>query len=146
LAIVYLGLGSNIGDRKRYILQAMAHLKSKEVLITKISRIIETEACGGPSQSKFLNAVIQTTTELSPEQLLNLVKKIEKILGRKPAGRNGPRVIDIDILLYDNLKIKNPDLKIPHPRMHERNFVMQPLSEIAPDIFRKVKYANHHGH
>lgn len=142
MATVYLGLGSNIGDRKDYLKKSIEQLQRHSIKIEKISRIIETEASGGPPQSKFLNTVIRAATELSPQQLLQHIKKIEKDLGRAMTIRNGPRVIDIDILLYDNLKINTPALIIPHPRMHERNFVMKPLREIAPaDIIRALGYA-----
>ncbi len=144
MTTVYLGLGSNIGNRKNYLNKAIKQLYRNSIQIEKISRIIETAAVDGPPQSRFLNIALRATTKLSPHQLLQLIKKIETDLGRRPTVRNGPRVIDIDILLYDNLKIKNHDLIIPHAKMLERDFVMRPLSEIAPAIVRKLIYAHYY--
>ena len=134
---VYLGLGSNLGDRQDNIQKAVAALKS-HIQIEKISTVIETEPVGGPPQGKFLNAVLKGTTSLSAQKLLETVKSIETNLGRVPTIKDGPRTIDIDILLYDRLNIQTPQLTIPHPRMHKRDFVMIPLKEIAPDIFKEM--------
>ena len=146
MAIVYLGLGSNVGDRKGYIQKALFELGQNGITIQKTAQIIETEPVGGPPQSKFLNTVIKASTELSVENLFKTVKSIEKKLGRRPTVKNGPRIIDIDILLYNELKIKTPHLTIPHPLMFTRDFVLRPLKEIAPEIFRKFSYAHHNQH
>ena len=135
---IYLALGSNMGDRKRNIDLALRKLEGIGVKIEKISSLIETDPAGGPPQGKYLNAVLRATTELSPEKLLIKTKVIEQKLGRTPTVRNGPRPIDIDILLYDDIALSTPELTIPHPRMRERDFVMNPLSEIAPGVARAL--------
>ena len=134
MATVYLGLGSNLGDRRKNIENAVALLKESNVAVQKISTIIETEPVGFLDQGKFLNAVLKGTTQLSPVDLLRHTQSIEKQLGRIKTIRNGPRTIDIDILLYDHEKISTPQLTIPHPRMWERDFVLGPLQEIEPNM------------
>ena len=143
MAIVYLGFGSNLGDRLAHIKTAIHHLEKNAVKIRKISAIIETEPVGGPPQNKFLNAVAEAETGLFPQQLLDLAKMIERKLGRKRTVKNGPRTIDIDILLYDRATISSSHLKIPHPQILKRDFIMRPLREIAPDIARRLTYENH---
>ncbi len=134
MAVVYLALGSNLGNRRSYIENAIRLLKEKHLRVEKVSRIIETEPLGGLPQGKFLNAVLKATTDLSAFELLGVAQSIEKELGRERSVRNAPRTIDIDILLYDHQRITNPQLTIPHPRMFERDFVMIPLQEIEPDL------------
>ncbi len=146
MAIVYLGLGSNVGDRKGNIQNALFKLSQNGLIIQKTAKIIETEPVGGPPQSKFFNTVTKASTELSVENLFKTVKIIEQKLGRRKTVRNGPRIIDIDILLYDELKITTPHLTIPHPQMFTRDFVLRPLKEIAPGIFKKFSYADHIQH
>ena len=137
--IVYLGLGSNLGDRKNYIKQALRELKRNRIKIIKRSTIIETDPVGGPpNQGKFLNAVLKAATDFSPKRLLSTVKSIEKKIGRKKAAKYGPRVIDIDILLYGQKKVTSPGLTIPHPEMFKRDFVMRPLKQIAPRLAKKL--------
>ena len=133
MATVYLGLGSNLGDREKNIQDAVSLLKDF-ITVEKFSTIIETEPVGFLEQGKFLNAVLKGTTQLSAFDLLAETKSIENKLGRVRTLRNGPRTIDIDILLYDYEKISTPQLTIPHPQMWERDFVMGPLKEIEPDI------------
>lgn len=135
MADVYIGLGSNLGDRKGNIKRALRELSSTPVKVIKVSSLIETEPVGGPPQRNFINAAAQIQTELSPGELLKLLKSIERKLGRVPSERNGPRVIDLDILVYDRLAMATPELTIPHPRMTERDFVLKPLQEIAPHAF-----------
>ena len=137
-SIVYLGLGSNLGNREANIHLAIERLKPF-IEIKKISRIIETDPVSGPKQGKYLNAVLKAETLFSPQKLLNLAKGIEKEFGRKKTIPNAPRPIDIDILLYDNQEIHSSELTIPHPRMFEREFVMTPLREIAPDVVQKFQ-------
>jgi len=134
LAIVYLGLGSNLGDREQYINAAITALNHAGISVIKTSTFIETEPQGGPPQGKYLNAVCEARTDLTPNELLHEVKFIEEKLGRKKNVVNGPREIDIDILLYDQLRLISPQLTIPHPRMKERAFVLEPLKEIAPSL------------
>jgi len=140
---IYLGLGSNLGDRKSNILQAIDKMKNIGIEILQCSSIIETDPVGGPKQEKFLNAVVKAKTELSPQILLGRLKEIEKKLGRIKTELNGPRTIDIDILLYDNLHVSSDELTIPHPRMFERDFVMEPLREIDSEKFQDITHANH---
>lgn len=131
----FVAFGSNLGDRQHNIDSAIKLLKSdSDVDILKVSSIIETNPVGGPAgQNLFLNGVLKINTTLDPYDLLNLLNKIEKQLGRVRNVKNGPRTIDLDILLYGDIKIDTAKLTIPHPRMQEREFVMQPLYEIAPE-------------
>jgi len=123
-----------LGDRQKNIEQAINELANAGVKILKVSSIIETEPVGGPAQGKFLNAALKAQTVLSPQDLLKTIHQIETALGRVRTVKDGPRTIDIDILLYGNLQMDTPELTIPHPRMRERAFVMQPLFEIEPGI------------
>ena len=135
---VFLGLGSNLGDREDIIRKAISLIGERVGLVIRQSSLIETEPWGFESDNKFLNGVILCETTLTPRQVLRATQKIERELGklRKHSTRRTPlsiyhdRPIDIDILLYDDLTIDEPDLKIPHPLMHERDFVMIPLKEI----------------
>ncbi len=138
MAVIYLGLGSNLGDREQNIQDAVRLLKEHGVRIEKASHVIETEPVGGVVQGRFLNAVLKATTHLTPQELLALSQAIERRLGRVATVRNGPRTIDIDILLYDQQKITTQKLIIPHPRMLQRDFVMVPLKEIEPDLVRDL--------
>jgi len=146
LPIAYIGLGSNLGDRARYIRSAVVLLEQRGVSVLKQSTIIETDPVGGPSQNKFLNVVIKVSTELSPLELFSLCQSIEKELGRVRDVVNGPRTVDLDILWYDNLTIDTPQLKIPHPRMFERVFVLDPLREIEPGLVEELLDAHHKIH
>ena len=134
---VYLGLGSNLGDRNAHIEQAIALIHERVGEVVRRSSFIETEPWGFESENKFLNGVILCETELTPRQLLKATQKIERELGRKKKSASShishlykDRPIDIDILLYDDLTIDERDLKIPHPLMEQRDFVMIPLREI----------------
>ncbi len=130
---VYLALGSNIGNRQAHLVAALASLREVIDLQT-ISSIYETEPVGYIEQPVFLNMVCSGETQLSAQELLKYIKALEISSGRQPTFRNGPRTIDIDILLYDHLTIEQENLVIPHPRMTTRAFVLVPLAEIAPDI------------
>ncbi len=130
---VYLGLGTNLGEREANLHAAAAAL-SPAVHILRASTIIETEPWGYKEQPRFLNQVLEAETSLSPHQLLAYVKALEARLGRAPSFRYGPRLIDIDILFYGEETIHLNDLIIPHPRLAEREFVLRPLCEIAPDL------------
>jgi 2-amino-4-hydroxy-6-hydroxymethyldihydropteridine diphosphokinase len=132
---VFIGIGANLGNRVENINKAIDNLKSTpEIHIEKVSSIIETEAVGGPIQPKYLNGVIKLKTSLSARKILSILQKIEKDLARMRTVKNGPRTIDLDILLYGKEIINEPNLKIPHPKMFERDFVMKPLMEIEPNI------------
>ena len=132
MATVYLCLGSNLGEREQNLTEALT-LLSQKLNLEKVSSVYETEPLGYKEQPFFLNLVCKASTNLSPGELLHLAKAIEGKMGRVPSGQiNAPRVIDVDILLYDTQIIENQDLIIPHPRMTERAFVLVPLAEIAP--------------
>ena len=134
---VYLGLGSNLGDRQANLDKALEFL-SQRLRMGEISSIYDTEPLGDSNQPRFLNLVCQAFTRLEPSALLALAKGIEHKLGR--VGKSGtPRTIDIDILLYGDQVIETPELVIPHPQMTERAFVLIPLDEIAPDIIHPVE-------
>ena len=140
--IVYLGLGSNVGDRLANLVRALENLgASGDLEILDCSAVYETEPWGLTDQPKFLNCAVKARTTLMPEQLLGLAKTIEPKMGRTAGVRYGPRPIDIDILLYGDLVInlEVPDLQIPHPRMAERAFVLIPLAEIAPCVNHPTK-------
>ncbi len=128
--MIFVGLGSNLGNRKENLEQALTLLQQK-CTILKQSSIIETKAMYLEDQPDFLNMVIQIETDLEPQQLLEFCQSIENKLGRTREIKYGPRTIDIDILTYNNLKIQTETLTIPHPRMEERDFVMKPLKEIS---------------
>ena len=131
---VYLGLGSNLGDCRKNLKRAIRMIGDKVGRVLCQSSFIETEPWGFESEHKFMNAVILCETIKTPRELLLLTQQIERDMGRKKKSVSGgyaDRTIDIDILLYDDLTIDEPDLKIPHPLMHERDFVMIPLNEIS---------------
>lgn len=130
---VYLSLGSNIGDRRGTLAAALQRLR-EVMTIDAVSSIYETEPVGYLDQPRFLNLVCHGKTSLSAQELLTYTQAIETALGRQPSFRNGPRPIDIDILLYDNLQLEQETLTLPHPRLTERAFVLVPLAEIAPDL------------
>ena len=132
---VFIGLGSNLGERALLIEQA-THLIAKMPVTAILARsaLMETSAEGGADQPPYLNGVIRANTELAAPVLFDLTLAIERQMGRQRKGDRGPRLIDIDILLYGNSIIETPKLVIPHPRMLNRIFVMQPLSEIAPEL------------
>jgi 2-amino-4-hydroxy-6-hydroxymethyldihydropteridine diphosphokinase len=127
----YLGLGSNLGSRQRNLSAARRKLREKGLRILRQSRVIETEPWGVVDQPKFLNQVIEVEWTGTPSQLLIAAKQVERELGRQPATRWGPRVIDVDILLFGDQRIKKRGLVIPHPRITERPFVLESLNELG---------------
>jgi 2-amino-4-hydroxy-6-hydroxymethyldihydropteridine diphosphokinase len=132
---VYLGLGSNLGDREANILTAIKLLEQHEdINVNKVSSLIETEYVGPGKQPNYINGVAQIETNLSPQELLNYTKGLEKLLGRVGKGQWVSRPIDIDILFYGKEVICEDDLTIPHPLVHERKFVLTPMYEIAKDF------------
>jgi len=136
--LAYISLGTNIEPREVYLNEALSLLSEhKEILIKKESSIYETDPVGYLDQENFLNIVIEINTSLSPTDLLDYCQQIEQKLGRKRMIRYGPRTIDLDILTYEDEVIHSERLIIPHPRMHERAFVLVPFKEIAPDYFLK---------
>lgn len=134
MKITYLGLGSNLGDRRRNLEDAIARLDSPDLRVLRASSIYETEPRDVADQPWFLNQVIEAETSLFPRQLHARAKKIERELGRKPSRPKGPRLIDIDILLFGEAIVSMPELEIPHPRMTERRFVLEPLAELVPEL------------
>ena len=134
---VYLGLGSNMGDREDNLDRALGFL-SPRLRIEKVSSVYDTEPIGNVNQPRFLNLVCQVYTRLAPSELLTLAKGIERKLGRVFGRPNTPRPIDIDILFYGDQVIETPELIIPHPRLTGRAFVLIPLDEIAPDLVHPV--------
>ena len=137
LVTVYLGLGSNLGDRQENLDKALEYL-SQRLRLAEVSSVYDTEPMGNPEQPRFLNMVCQVNTMLKPKELLILAKGIERKMGRIPGRPNSPRTIDIDILFYGDEVIKMPDLVIPHPRLTERAFILVPMAEIAPDLVHPV--------
>lgn len=141
MALVYLSLGSNKGDRVGYIQQANSLLNGFESInVVQSSSLYETEPWGVESENWFVNAVVQVRTSLSPRLLLAQCQKVEALLGRnrEQEGKYGDRNIDIDILFYDNLIMNEPDLVIPHKYMHERAFTLVPMLELAPEMIHTV--------
>ena len=135
--IVYLALGTNLGDRLANLKQAIAAL-TPQLEVKARSQVYETPPWGFEDQPKFLNQVIKANTYLDPEPLLKHLKRLEVALGRKESFPNGPRLIDLDILFYDDLVMDKPSIVIPHPRLQERGFVLLPLMEIAPNLVHPV--------
>jgi 2-amino-4-hydroxy-6-hydroxymethyldihydropteridine diphosphokinase len=130
---IYLGLGSNLGDRQAHLDAAVAAL-APSVRLLRNSPIYETAPWGFTDQPAFLNQVLEAETDFEPKELLALLKATEKQLGRQDRFRNGPREIDIDILLIDDLVLNEDRLRVPHPGLHERAFILTPLAEVAPDL------------
>ena len=135
--IVYLALGSNMGNRLSNLKAAVLNL-TPQMTVKQKSSVYETPPWGFTEQDAFLNQVVKVTTYLEPEPLLRHLKRMETALGRVPNFQNGPRVIDIDILFFDNTIINTPPLMVPHPRLHERAFVLVPLAEIEPDFVHPI--------
>jgi 2-amino-4-hydroxy-6-hydroxymethyldihydropteridine diphosphokinase len=131
----YLALGSNLGDRLAHLQYAVDALDGADgVEVVAVSRVYETAPVGGPPQDAYLNAVIATETGLEPHALLALGQRVERDAQRVRAERWGPRTLDVDVLLYDDLRLDDPELTLPHPRMWERGFVLAPLRDVAPDL------------
>ena len=135
---IYLSLGANIGHRERNIWLAIEALASRGLRVTRRSSLYETEPVGMKSKDWFLNTVVEAETDLAPEELMRVLLELERALGRERRVLHGPRIIDIDILLFGSSVVHAPDLEIPHPRMAERRFVLVPLAEIAPDVQHPV--------
>jgi 2-amino-4-hydroxy-6-hydroxymethyldihydropteridine diphosphokinase len=135
---VFLGLGSNLGDRQANLFRAM-QLLEPEVGIESVSSIYRTEPWGVQEQPHFLNCAVAANTSLTPHELLVKLKSIEKKMGRQPTFRYGPRLVDLDILLYDELILSSDELTIPHPRMLERAFVLVPLAEITGSLLHPIR-------
>ena len=140
MVTAYLGLGSNLVNRRKNLQDASELLETLDdgVRVIRSSNIYETEPWGLADQPKFLNCVLEVTTTVSPERLLVLAKQVEQTLGREWSPRYGPRLIDVDVLLYGDITMDTPDLQIPHPRMEQRAFVLAPLAELADGAVHPV--------
>ncbi len=134
----HIGIGSNLGPREESCLNAIRLLSDRGITVRKQSSMYETEPWGVKDQPRFVNMAIEIATDKTPLELLRSLKDIEKGLGRAETAKWGPRVIDLDILFYDDLVTDEQGLQIPHPHMHEREFVLRPLAEIAPDKVHPV--------
>jgi 2-amino-4-hydroxy-6-hydroxymethyldihydropteridine diphosphokinase len=141
--IAYVGLGANLGDPPQQLRGALEHLgAAEEVEVTRVSRFYRNPPLGPENQPWYVNAAARLRTRLGPEELLRLLQQIEAIMGRVRGEHWGPRVIDLDLLLYNGEVIFTPDLVVPHPEMHRRAFVMAPLAEIAPQAWHPVLQKN----
>ena len=130
----YLGIGSNLGDRRAHLRNAVVGLRRADRVVA-VSPVYETEPVGGPGgQGPYLNAVVELDTDRSPRQLLELCRRLEDAAGRVRRERWGPRTLDVDVLLVGDLTVADEDLVVPHPRMWERRFVVTPLADLAPDL------------
>lgn len=137
---VYIGFGSNLGDRENHIISALHLLScSPRLDVLKLSSLYETEPADGVGGAWFLNGAAKVATDLQPTELLTLLQSIEVQLGRSRGTRRGPRTIDLDILLYGDHVVRGPDLTIPHPKMAQRSFVLVPLIEIEPSAVHPVQ-------
>lgn len=130
----WIGLGSNLGERAEYLAKALRRLEREAVSLITVSPLYETAPVGGPPQGFFLNACASFDTALAPASLLRCLQAVETALGRKRRERWGPRTIDLDLLLYGKVIMHTPALELPHPHMAERDFVLQPLADIAPNL------------
>ncbi|TES93817.1 MAG: 2-amino-4-hydroxy-6-hydroxymethyldihydropteridine diphosphokinase [Candidatus Cloacimonadota bacterium] len=143
--IVYIGFGSNLLARRKNIEKALKFMNNAERIdVISVSPLYESEPYGYKEQSQFINGVAKITTSLSPFSLLIELKKIEREMGRRKVVRWGPRIIDLDILFYDNIIFNAQELVIPHPELHKRWFVLQPLNDIEPDLKHPVLKKNIH--
>ena len=133
MKVVYIALGSNVGDRAEYLREAREQIATPELRVLRASSIYETAPRDVEDQPWFLNQVIECETDLFPRQLLSRLQQIERAMGRRRRTAKGPREIDLDILLFGNSVIKAPELEVPHPRLAERRFVLEPLAELAPE-------------
>lgn len=133
-AAVYLGLGSNLGDREGHLERGLAGLRARGLRLRAVSSVYETEPVGGPAQGPYLNLVAAGETSLRPEEVLRAALETEEEAGRVRGERNAPRTLDVDILVYGDLVRHTPGLTLPHPRLHERRFVLVPLAEVAPAL------------
>jgi 2-amino-4-hydroxy-6-hydroxymethyldihydropteridine diphosphokinase len=135
----FLGLGSNLGDRLGHLQLAVDALAARDdVGVVSVSGVYETAPVGGPEQDDYLNAVVAVETDLSPRDLLEVAQAIERQAGRVRTVRWGPRTLDVDVLLVGDVHVDEPDLQVPHPRLHERAFVLVPLRDVAPDLVSRT--------
>lgn len=138
----FLSLGSNLGDRRRYLREAVGSLGRA---VVAVSPVYETDPVGGPEQERFLNLVVELETDLSPRELLAVCHRLESGAGRVRVERWGPRTLDVDILWMEGIEVDEPDLQVPHPRMWERRFVVAPLADLAPGLVDEEVLRRAHG-
>lgn len=138
MARVFFSIGSNLGNREENCLKAVEALRAEGIIIKKVSSLYHTRAWGYEDQPDFVNLAVEAETDMPAEEILRRIKHIERALGRVETFRWGPRVVDIDILFYDNLVMDTVDLTVPHPYIPERDFVLLPMAEIAPDFLHPV--------
>ena len=135
MARAYLAIGSNLGDRRAYLQLAVDELAARsDVTVVAVSRVYETAPVGGPPQDPYLNAAVAIDTPLEPHALLHVCHRVEERAERVRVERWGPRTLDVDVLLYEERRIDDAELTLPHPRMWERGFVLAPLRDVAPDL------------
>jgi 2-amino-4-hydroxy-6-hydroxymethyldihydropteridine diphosphokinase len=140
MATAYLGLGSNLGEREANLMEAVRRLaETPSVTVRRVSRFILSAPWGVTDQPEFLNGVAEVETSLGPEELLRALKEIERVMGRQPGPRWGPRLIDLDLLLFDRVRLRTPTLTLPHPEILRREFVWGPLAEIAPEALEELR-------
>ncbi len=145
MARAFIGIGANLGDREPNLTRALQALdETPEIRILRRSTLRETEPVGYADQPKFLNGVVELETELEPRALLDRMLQVEASLGRFRERRNGPRTVDLDLLLYDDQSINEPGLQVPHPRMRGREFVLGPLAELEPVLVRSLRNDTRH--
>lgn len=131
---VFLGLGSNVGDRRQHLQTAVETLRDPAFGLVSVSPVYETDPVGGPDQGRYLNLVVELDSDRSPRDLLGICHRLEAAAGRVRAERWGPRTLDVDLLWVDGAEVDEDDLEVPHPRMWERRFVLAPLRDLAPDL------------
>jgi 2-amino-4-hydroxy-6-hydroxymethyldihydropteridine diphosphokinase len=136
MTVAFVGIGSNVGDRVEFCTRAVRELEiASGITVQKVSELYETSPLGGPPQRSFVNLAVKLETDLDARSLLQLCKNIEQRIGREPSPiRWGPRVVDLDLLVFGDEKINEPDLEVPHPRLTERRFALVPLLEVDPDV------------
>ena len=138
MAIAYIGIGGNLGDREKNVQDSLSLLAKEGIEVVQVASLMETSPYGGVKQPNFINTVCQIKTALLPLELLKTLQGIESKIGRTLTVRWGPRLIDLDILLYDDLIVEEESLQIPHQDMLNRDFVLKPLVEIAPEVIHPV--------
>lgn len=136
MTVAYVGIGSNVGDRVAFCRRAVDALREAEgVRVEKVSSLYETEPIGGPPQRSYINLVVRLDVDIAPRELLTVCKAIERRIGREPSDiRWGPRVVDLDLLIYGDEKVVEPDLEVPHAHIRDRRFVLVPLLEVDPEV------------
>lgn len=143
---VFLGLGSNIGDRVRYLRDAVDTLRNLDIGFWAVSPTYQTDPVGGPEQDAFLNLVVELDTDIAPHDLLAICHRLEAAAERVREVHWGPRTLDVDILWIDGVTLDDPDLVVPHPRMWDRRFVLAPLRDLAPDLVDAKTLTEADGH